>query len=36
MDIATIAGIIVALTAILVTVIMDGGSPAEFGPLMCS
>jgi chemotaxis protein MotA len=29
MDIATIAGIIVALTAIMVTMIMDGGSPAE-------
>jgi chemotaxis protein MotA len=29
MDLATIAGIIVALTAIMVTMIMDGGSPAE-------
>ena len=29
MDIATIVGIIVAITAIMVTMIMDGGSPAE-------
>ena len=36
MDIATISGIIVALTAILVAMIMDGGSPAQFCPLMCS